>query len=333
MRLRYLGKRLIYMVVVFMVISVIIFAIFRSVPGDPVLLFMNVEEQRLPPEVFDIVYNQIRARLGLDRPIHIQYFIWMGNMLQGDFGQSVHFSRPVSEVITGPLLVTLQMNLMVMFIVFLISVPLGITTAVKKGSVYDNTVQTVTLVGMSLPSFIIAIVAVMVFSVWLNLTPVSGFGSPLFLIENPDASALAIFRDRLPFMVLPVGVLAFASLALLTRFVRVAMIDSLSQDYIRTARSKGLGEGAVIYSHAFRNSMIPFVTSLVSWLVGLLGGTIILEEIFSIGGMGRLFINAIQTFDFNLALIIQTIFIVMILVGYLLVDFAYMLVDPRVRFS
>lgn len=333
MLLRYLGKRLIYMVAVFILISIIIFGIFQLVPGCPVLRHMNVEDQRLPPGAFEAIYNQIRQRFGLDRPIHIQYLRWMQNILQGDFGQSISHNMPVSAVLDGPLQVTLQMNLMVMAIAFIVSVPLGITTAVKKSSLYDNTAQVVTLLGLSLPQFIIAIAAVMIFSVWLGLTPVSGFGNPLFLIENPDASAWAIFLDRLPFFILPIGVLSFASLAGLTRFVRVAMIDALSQDYIRTARSKGLGEGAVIWSHAFRNSLIPFVTSLVAWLIGLLSGFIIVETIFGIGGMGRLFFNALMSFDFNLALVIQMIFIVILLIGYLLVDFAYVLVDPRVRLT
>ncbi|MCL2408368.1 MAG: ABC transporter permease [Oscillospiraceae bacterium] len=331
MLLLYLAKRLFYMVVVFLIISVLLFAIYQFIPGDPVLRFMDPEEQRLPPEAFEIIYNDIRARLGLDRPVHIQYLRWMGNMLQGDFGMSLQFSRPVNEVLRAPVRVTLQMNLIIMVIVFLVSVPLGITSAVKKGGIYDNSIQTTTLLGFSLPIFILAILGVMIFAVWLGLTPVSGFGDPLFLIHNPDASAWEIFLDRLPFLALPVGVLSFAQLAPLTRIVRVSMIDALSQDYVRTARAKGLREGSVIYRHAFRNSLIPFVTSLVGWLIGLLTGSIVIETIFSLGGMGRLLINALQSLDYDLALAIQTIFILIALVGYLVVDFVYVLIDPRVR--
>ena len=331
MLLRYFLKRLIYMVVVFLVISVIIFAIYQLVPGDPVMRFLNPEEMRLEPEAFDIIYNQMRERLGLDRPIHIQYLRWLGNLVQGDFGMSVTHQRPVIEVLRGPIMVTLQMNLIIMFIVFLIAVPLGITTAVKKGTIYDNTAQTVTLLGFSIPTFITAILAVFLFSLVLELTPVSGFGTPMFLIDNPDATSWEIFLDRLPFMILPIAVLSFASLAGLTRIVRATMIDALSQDYIRTARAKGLREGSVIYSHAFRNSLIPFVTSLVFFLIGLLTGSIVMERIFSIMGMGRAFIDAILSQDYNFALAIQTIFTAMILVGYLILDFLYVLVDPRVR--
>jgi len=319
------------MVVVFLVISVIIFAIYQLVPGDPVMRFLNPEEMRLEPEAFDIIYNQMRERLGLDRPIHIQYLRWLGNLVQGDFGMSVTHQRPVIEVLRGPIMVTLQMNLIIMFIVFLIAVPLGITTAVKKGTIYDNTAQTVTLLGFSIPTFITAILAVFLFSLVLELTPVSGFGTPMFLIDNPDATSWEIFLDRLPFMILPIAVLSFASLAGLTRIVRATMIDALSQDYIRTARAKGLREGSVIYSHAFRNSLIPFVTSLVFFLIGLLTGSIVMERIFSIMGMGRAFIDAILSQDYNFALAIQTIFTAMILVGYLILDFLYVLVDPRVR--
>jgi len=331
MLLRYLVKRLIYLVVVFLIISMLIFLIYRMVPGDPVLLQMDPEEQRLPPAAFEIVYRQIYLRLGLDRPLYVQYGIWLANMLRGDFGTSSQHLVPVTTALQGPLLVTLQINLIVMFFVFLITVPLGITSAIRRGGIYDNTVQTITLIGFSLPSFITAILAVMIFAVWLGLTPVSGFGNPLFLIQNPYASDWEIFLDRLPFMILPVVVLTFVSLAGLTRLVRVTMIDALSQDYIRTARAKGLRESAVVYSHAFRNSMIPFVTSLAAWFISLLGGSIIIEQLFSISGMGRLFINALQTLDFNLALAISTIFTVMTLVGYLIVDFVYVLIDPRVR--
>jgi peptide/nickel transport system permease protein len=333
MLLRYFVKRLIYMVFVFILISVVIFGLFQLVPGDPVLRFMDPVQQQLPPGMRDVIYNEIMVRMGLDQPIYIQFFRWLTGMLRGDFGQSITHMMPVNQVITGPLLVSLQINIIVMIIVFAVAIPLGITSAVKKGGVYDNTAQTVTLLGMSLPLFLIAIGAVMLFSVALDLTPVSGFGTPLFLIENPYASDWEIFLDRVPFMILPIACLAFAQLAGLTRFIRVAMIEALSQDYIRTARSKGLGEGSVIWRHAFRNSMIPFVTQLVAWLIGLIGGTIVVETIFGIRGMGRLFFDSLTQFDWNLAMVINTIFVIIALVGYLLVDFAYVMVDPRVRLT
>jgi peptide/nickel transport system permease protein len=331
MLVRYFAKRLIYMVFVFLVISLLIFLIYKMVPGDPVMRFMDPEDQRLPPEIKQIIYDEISARLGLDRPLHIQYIRWLGNILQGDFGISLIHSRPVLAVLRGPILVTLQMNLIIMIIVFLVSVPLGVTTAIKKGSIYDNTAQTVTLLGFSIPIFITAIVAIMVFSVWLNLTPVSGFGDPMFLINNPDATSWQIFLDRVPFLILPIGVLSFASLAGLSRIVRATMIDAMSQDYVRTARAKGLREGAVIWSHAFRNSMIPFVTTLIGWILSLLSGSIVIETIFGINGMGRAFIGAIMSQDYNMALAIQMIFTAIILVGYIILDFLYLLVDPRVR--
>jgi len=319
------------MIFVFLIISLLIFAIYMMVPGDPVMRFMDPEDQRLPPDIKEIIYNEIRARLGLDRPVHIQYIRWLSNILQGDFGISMIHSRAVTSVLRGPILVTLQMNLIIMFIVFLISVPLGVTTAIKKGTIYDNTAQTVTLLGFSIPVFITAIVAIMIFSVWLSLTPVSGFGDPMFLIENPDATSWEIFLDRVPYLILPVGVLSFASLAGLSRIVRATMIDAMSQDYVRTARAKGLREGAVIWSHAFRNSMIPFVTSLVGWILSLLSGSIVIETIFGINGMGRAFITSIMSQDYNMALAIQMIFTVIILVGYIVLDFLYLVVDPRVR--
>ena len=319
------------MIFVFLIISLLIFSIYKMVPGDPVMRFMDPEDQRLPPEIREVIYNEIVARLGLDRPLHIQYLRWLGNILRGDFGISLIHSRAVLAVLRGPMLVTVQMNIIIMFIVFLISVPLGVTTAIKKGSVYDSAAQTVTLFGFSIPIFITAIVAIMIFAVWLGLTPVSGFGDPMFLINNPEATAWQIFVDRIPFMILPIGVLSFASLAQLSRVVRATMIDAMSQDYVRTARAKGLREGAVIWSHAFRNSMIPFVTILIGWILSLLSGSFVIETIFGINGMGRLFIVSIMSQDYNMALAIQMIFTAIILVGYIVLDFLYVVVDPRVR--
>ena len=171
----------------------------------------------------------------------------------------------------------------------------------------------------------------MVFSVWLGITPVRGFGNPLFVLTHPDPTWWDIFLDRLPFMILPISVLAFSSLAGLTRIIRATMIDAMSQDYIRTARAKGLREGSVIMGHGFRNSLIPFVTSLMGWILSLLSGSIIIENIFGINGMGRALIGSIMAMDYNMALAILTIFTVIILIGYLVVDFMYVLVDPRVR--
>jgi len=228
-------------------------------------------------------------------------------------------------------MITLQMNLIVLFVVFLISVPLGVTTAIKKGGIYDNTAQTVTLLGFSIPMFITAILAIMVFSIFLGLTPVSGYGDPMFMIENPDATSWQIFVNRIPYMILPIGIISFGSLAGLSRVVRATMIDAMSQDYVRTARAKGLREGSVIWSHAFRNSLIPFVTSLIGWLISLLSGSMIIETIFGISGMGRTFIGSMLSQDYNMALAVQILMIAIFLVGYFILDLLYVLVDPRVR--
>ena len=331
MLLRYLAKRLIYLVIVFIVISMLIFIVYRMVPGDPVMMHMNPEEARLPPAAFEVVYNEIRARLGLDRSLPVQYGIWLSNMVRGDFGLSLNHNMPVTTVLQGPVMVTLQLNIIAMILVIIICVPLGISSAVKRGGIYDNAIQTITLMGFSLPVFITAILFVMIFAVWLGLTPVSGFGNPLFAIQNPDATSWEIFLDRVPFMILPISVMVFTGLAGLTRLIRVSMIDALSQDYTRTARAKGLREGAVIFSHAFRNAQLPFVTSIAGSFIALLTGSIILEELFSVSGMGRLFIDSLRTLDFNVALAISTIFTVLTLVGYLLLDFVYVLIDPRVK--
>ncbi|MCL2547400.1 MAG: ABC transporter permease [Oscillospiraceae bacterium] len=325
--LRYLGKRLISLVVVFFIISIVLFGVFRLMGGDPVSIMIGDSR---PAGVTYEAWEQMRQneaqRLGLDQPLPIQYFRWITDLLQGDLGFSITHRRPVTQVLPTPIQTTLLLNSIVMLLTFLIAIPLGITTAVKKGSVYDSSVQTSTLLGFSLPMFITAIVGIMVFSVWLGWLPVSGFGTP-----GLEGSAWTLFWDRMRFLALPIMILTFAQLAPLTRYIRVAMIDALSQDYTRTARAKGLGEVAVIYKHAFRNSQIPFVTSLMGWILSLIGGTIVIETIFSINGMGGTFISALNLRDYNLALAISMLFTIIALVGYIILDFIYVLVDPRVR--
>jgi len=329
MLLRYFIQRIIFLVIVFLSVSILLFGAYRLIPGDPVSRSIGDERPvGVNPYQWAEMQQAERDRLGLDYPLPVQYFRWLTNVLQGDFGHSFIHRRPVNEVLVQPIRTTLKLNAFVMVFTFMIAIPLGITTAVKKGSVYDNTVQTTTLLGFSLPMFITAILGIMVFAVWLGWFPVSGYGTPGF-----DGTSWQIFMDRMRFLAIPIMISVFASLAPLTRYIRVAMIDSLSQDYVRTARAKGLSEGSVIYRHAFRNSLIPFVTSLMGWVIGLIGGSVVIETIFSINGMGGTMIAALRNLDYNLAMGIQMIFTLIALIGYIVLDIVYILVDPRVRLS
>jgi peptide/nickel transport system permease protein len=285
-------------------------------------------QRSMRPAEFEKLKEEVRAFLGLDQHIVIQYFKWMAKMFQGDFGLSIVYKQPVMSVIRAPMSNTLKLNAITMILVFAITIPLGITSAVRKGTAYDNTVQVITILGYSLPEFVTALAAMLLFSLVLGWLPLTGTYTPGF-----QGSSFAFFIDRARHMALPVGVMVFTSLGSLTRYIRVCMIDALRSDYVRTARAKGLGEKVVIYSHAFRNSLIPFVTILVSWFLAIFSGSVMVERIFLWNGMGNLFISSIQSFDYAVVLALEMFYVLIALVGNLIIDMVYTIVDPRIRFS
>lgn len=270
--------------------------------------------------------STIRRQLGLDAPLPVQYIRWMGNMLTGDFGYSTEYRRPVKEVIATPMRNTVLLNLCSMVVVFLISVPLGIVTAVKKNGIFDKAVQLITIVGYSVPGFVIALLAIYVFAIRFPLFPISGVKTAGF-----TGTGMAAFLDQAKHMVLPVLVMSVGGIGSITRYVRASMIDVLRMDYIRTARAKGLREKVVIYVHAFRNALIPIVTVTTWWLIGLFGGSIVIESIFLWDGLGKMMISGLNQRDFAVVLAMQMFYVILSLVGNVLMDIAYTLVDPRVR--
>ncbi len=320
---RYLAKRLIYILFVFFIISILMFAIYKSLPGDPVRMMMG---DNVRPESYQQQYDTIREQLGLDDPLPVQYVKWMGNMLTGDFGYSTEYRKPVKEVIATPMQNTVLLNLCSMVLVFLISVPLGIMTAVKKNGFFDKAVQVITIVGYSVPGFVIALLAIYVFAIRFPVFPISGVKTAGFTGTGMEA-----FLDQAKHMVLPVLVMSVGGIGSITRYVRAAMIDVLRMDYIRTARAKGLKEKVVIYVHAFRNALIPIVTVTTWWLIGLFGGSIVIESIFLWDGLGKMMISGLNQRDFAVVLAMQMFYVILSLVGNVLMDIAYTLVDPRVR--
>ena len=320
---RYLAKRLIYILFVFFIISILMFAIYKSLPGDPVRMMMG---DNVRPESYQQQYDTIREQLGLDDPLPVQYVKWMGNMLTGDFGYSTEYRKPVKEVIATPMQNTVLLNLCSMVLVFLISVPLGIMTAVKKNGFFDKAVQVITIVGYSVPGFVIALLAIYVFAIRFPVFPISGVKTAGFTGTGMEA-----FLDQAKHMVLPVLVMSVGGIGSITRYVRAAMIDVLRMDYIRTARAKGLKEKVVIYVHAFRNALIPIVTVTTWWLIGLFGGSIVIESIFLWDGLGKMMISGLNQRDFAVVLAMQMFYVILSVVGNVLMDIAYTLVDPRVR--
>lgn len=311
-------------------ITVMVFAISRAAPGDPVSLSMGPGGQMDAQRAADV--RKVRMALyGLDKPIHIQYFNWLKRTVKLDFGDSIKHHRPVIDLVKERLPITLVLNLISLFAVYLISIPLGIFTAVRQGKFFDRASSVVLFMLWSLPSM------------WVGQMLIGYFCGPTFKNWFPPAGLSSNFADSLPFfpwlgdrlwhLVLPVICLSYAELAYLTKQVRAGMLDNLRADYVRTARAKGLDNLTVVFRHAFRNSVIPIITIMATLLPAMIGGSVIIESIFSIPGMGRLAFEAITTRDYNIVMAVATIAGFLNLAGLLLADVAYVVADPRITFE
>ncbi len=290
-------------------------------PGDPVMAMLDPEKTAaMTIEERNNYVETMRAFLGYDKTLVERYFIWIKDtFIDGEFGYSIRFNKPVNQIIGSYIARSFKVNILGFIFAFLISIPVGITAAVKKNKLFDKVVTILTIVGISLPSFFVALLLIMLFVVQLDLLPFSGMSDPKGIV--PDWK----------YLVLPVTVIVLTSLASLVRYIRAAMIDVLQSDYIRTARAKGLSEKIVIYRHAFQNALIPVVTLIGMWIPALFGGSIIVEKIFAYPGMGYL-LN--QAYGYKDRAILQTallFFGLLTLLGNIFIDIGYMAVDPRIR--
>ena len=256
------------------------------------------------------------------------YFTWLGNMLQGDLGESFSHEKPVATVIAEHMWVSFFISLVALIFQFAISIPLGIISATRQYSVVDYSVTVITLVGISLPSYFFAALLIKIFSSWLGWFPAFGL-----VTGGASSTGLAYVLDMLHHLVLPMIVLIVLSIGSLMRYTRTNMLEVLNSDYIRTARSKGLSEKKVIYVHAFRNTMIPLMTLLAGILPSLFGGAMITEEVFAINGIGRLAYNALRSGDIPFIMGYNMFLAVLTVIGTLLSDLMYAVVDPRVKLS
>ena len=250
----------------------------------------------------------------------------MYGLLEGNLSYSIYFKKNVIECISEPIQTTIFINIFATILALGITIPLGIFCAVHKGSKFDNGVQVFTIIGYSIPVYIIALVFIFLFAVVWRIFPVSGMKTP-----GSNYTGLRAVVDQLYYFALPLIVMTFGSLGGMTRYVRASMIDALSMDHIRTARAKGVREKVVIYSHAWRNALLPVITLIISWFLGIFSGSVIIENTFSINGMGALYIKALNNHDYELALAMQMFYTVVSLIGALITDLSYGLVDPRVR--
>lgn len=311
---RYIARRLLAIVPVLFGISVAVFLMVRLIPGDVVQLLLGTEASQQQIET-------LRRVFGLDRPLPVQFADWFSHIIRGDFGTSLRTGRPVLPDIVARFGVTLQLTLAAMLIALLVAIPLGVASAARPGRAVDAAARLLALVGLSIPGFWLATVLILFFSLQLRWLPPIGFVSPL------DQPALGLQTLLLPAIALGTALAAFVM-----RMVRSSLLEVLNQDYIRTARAKGLRDENVLYGHALKNAFIPVLTVIGIQIGHLLGGAVIIEEIFSFPGMGRYLLNGIYQRDYP---VVQgaVLFIALIFsLVNLLVDVLYAWFDPRIRY-
>lgn len=337
---KYVLKRLGYMLVVLLILSLLMYLVYAMIPYDRAVTEAETYKLGLKnnpngAELYNQRLEQLRRELGTDQNVFIRYLGWLGvvpingryqGILQGDFGYSYEYDRPAIDVLLTPMKNTIFINIFATILGLGITIPLGIFCAVHRGSKRDTAVQIGTIIGYSIPTFIIAIVFIWLFAILLGWFPVSGMKTP-----GSNYTGMKKFWDELYYMALPLIVMTFSSLGGMTRYVRAAMTDALSQDCIRTARAKGLKEKTVVYSHAFRNALIPIITMVIGWFIGIFSGSIVIENIFGLNGVGRLYINSLNNKDFEVVLLLQMFYVIVGLLGNLITDIAYGIADPRVR--
>jgi peptide/nickel transport system permease protein len=317
---RYLLRRLLFAMPTLLGISVVIFAILALAPGDPLAQF--AADPSVPPEVRDA----IRENLGLNDPWYIRYVKWLAALLRGDWGYSFASRVPVLDLIAQRLPQTLQVVGVAYLVAILMGIPIGIISAVRPYSLFDNLATTFAFIGFSVPTFFTGLLLILIFSVRLNWLP--------FIYDSTlRVTDWETFTRQVRQMLMPVTVLALFQTGSLTRFVRAAMLENLPADYARTARAKGLSEQAVVLRHVFRNSMIPVVTLLALGVPTIFTGAIVTEQIFRINGIGELLIKSIQNSDTPVVMAITFIFAVLVVVFNLIADVLYGILDPRIRYD
>ena len=315
----YLIRRLLFSIVVLLVVSVAIFVLMRAIPGDPVTSSQGgAGEFALTKEQLDV----IRKDLGLDKSLPEQYFVWLGDLLRGDGGRSLTLRTPTVENLVKAIPVTAQLAIMAAIGGMAIGIPLGILSAVRRNTILDYGSRGFAIAGLSIPDFWIGIMVLVYLAIWFQWTIPFGYSEPW---EDP-------WRNFQQFSI-PALILATRSSASTLRFTRGGMLEVLNEDYVRTARAKGLTERTVVLRHALRNALIPVLTVISVQLAYLLGGSVIMETLFTLPGVGKLTIDAVLTRDFTQVQTNVMFFATITVTVNLLVDFAYAAIDPRIRAS
>lgn len=312
--IRYIFQRLFGMIVVMFLVVTIVFVIVRVTPGDPAAVMLG-------PDATAQDIADLRTQLGLDRSLGVQYLYYMGQLLRGDLGQSIFLNMPVTSALLDRAEPTFFLTLFSLLIASAIALPIGIYAAYRRGSIFDQAATALAMLAASIPSFWLGLIMMQVFAVRFDLFPVSGYGGPG-----------STFAERMYHLTLPAFALGIVSSALVLRFTRASMLDVLGDDYIRTARAKGLIERRVILKHALKNALIPILTVVGLTAAVLVSGAVVTETVFGLPGIGNLVVSAVLRRDYP---VIQGALLV-IAALYVLINFAidmlYLLVDPRVRY-
>ncbi len=323
----YLIRRLLIGALTLLLITFFVYGLIRSMPGTP--LTTALAELDPSKSVSKEDYERMKRIYGLDKPWYQAYFVWVGNLLQGDLGRSIARKQPVTRLIGERIGATLLLTIPSLITAWVLSIPLGLWATARSGTLAERTVTTGLYMLYALPVFVAALYLQLLFAVKLEWLPLMGIHSPDYEQLSPFGKAWDVFRHAL----MPMLCFTYGSLAYETRFIKSNMEEVIRQDYIRTARAKGVGPVRVIVQHAFRNTLIPMVTLLGLTLPALLSGAVILERIFSWPGMGSLFFEALRERDYPTIMGLTLMFSVLTLLGQLIADILYAFVDPRVTYS
>jgi peptide/nickel transport system permease protein len=317
---RYILRRLLQNIPILIGITIISFSIIHLAPGSPIGMSLD-------PKVSPEIVAQMEKNYDLDKPLHVQYGLWLKKLFTGDL-YSFKDGRPVMEKIAERLPATILLNVVAMIIIFSLAIPLGVFSAARRYSALDNATTFLAYLGISMPSFWLAYL--------LILATVKLFGYPVLGLRSfglGEVGALTASMDRLWHLMLPATVLAVGGIAAISRYARSSMLEVIEQDYVRTARAKGLSEDEVYYKHALRNALLPIATIFGFLVPSLIGGSVIIETVFAWPGIGRLAYQAVLARDYSVVMTILTISSALTLVGNLVADVLYAAVDPRIRYG
>lgn len=318
-------RRLIQTVVVIFLLSFVSYWMMGLMPGDPLDVACQANPHCTPENL-----EQMKKNLGLDQPIHVRYLQWLGDLLKGDLGYSRTYRLPVTEILGPRLLNTLYLSGISLLLSLVIAIPLGVFTSLRQNSKIDYTLNMFAFAGISVPSFWLALMLIITFAVKLQWLPASGTET---IGAEGTMTAAQVAIDRIKYLILPVTTLSLLTIASWVRYTRAKMLETMRNDYIRTARAKGLTENRVIYRHGLRNALIPVVTVVALGFSGLFSGAVITETVFAYQGAGKLIFDSIFANDYNMAMCSFIITSLCVMIMNLVADVLYAYLDPRISYS